>query len=69
MQELTPLIYTPVVGEACQRWSEIYQQPEGESRTFFFFPPNLARQSYVQLSYILLWTQPGALSTGLVFAN
>jgi malate dehydrogenase (oxaloacetate-decarboxylating)(NADP+) len=30
-QELTPLIYTPVVGEACQRWSEIYQQPEGMS--------------------------------------
>lgn len=29
LQELTPLIYTPVVGEACQRWSEIYQQPEG----------------------------------------
>lgn len=29
-QELTPLIYTPVVGEACQRWSEIYQQPEGK---------------------------------------
>ncbi|QKX59080.1 uncharacterized protein TRUGW13939_06210 [Talaromyces rugulosus] len=29
IQELTPLIYTPVVGEACQRWSEIYQQPEG----------------------------------------
>lgn len=28
-QELTPLIYTPVVGEACQRWSEIYSQPEG----------------------------------------
>ncbi|KAI9707335.1 MAG: hypothetical protein M1836_000295 [Candelina mexicana] len=27
--ELTPLIYTPVVGEACMRWSEIYQQPEG----------------------------------------
>ncbi|KAL4820083.1 hypothetical protein BDW67DRAFT_111640 [Aspergillus spinulosporus] len=29
LTELTPLIYTPVVGEACQRWSEIYQQPEG----------------------------------------
>lgn len=29
MQELTPMIYTPVVGEACQRWSEIYQQAEG----------------------------------------
>lgn len=27
--DLTPLIYTPVVGEACLRWSEIYQQPEG----------------------------------------
>ena len=29
MKDLTPLIYTPVVGEACQRWSEIYLQPEG----------------------------------------
>ncbi|KAL2221526.1 hypothetical protein M432DRAFT_629794 [Thermoascus aurantiacus ATCC 26904] len=29
LKELTPLIYTPVVGEACLRWSEIYQQPEG----------------------------------------
>ncbi|CAG8984071.1 hypothetical protein HYALB_00003013 [Hymenoscyphus albidus] len=26
---LTPLIYTPVVGEACLKWSHIYQQPEG----------------------------------------
>ena len=27
--EITPLVYTPVVGEACQRWSEIYMMPEG----------------------------------------
>nr|POE93671.1 nadp-dependent malic enzyme [Quercus suber] len=29
IKELTPYIYTPVVGEACQRWSELYTQPEG----------------------------------------
>jgi malate dehydrogenase (oxaloacetate-decarboxylating)(NADP+) len=29
VKELTPLIYTPTVGEACQRWSELYTQPEG----------------------------------------
>ena len=29
VKDLTPLIYTPVVGEACLRWSEIYRQPEG----------------------------------------
>lgn len=29
VKELTPLIYTPTVGEACQRWSELYVQPEG----------------------------------------
>ncbi|KAF2839481.1 hypothetical protein M501DRAFT_1002906 [Patellaria atrata CBS 101060] len=29
VKELTPLIYTPTVGEACQRWHEIYTQPEG----------------------------------------
>lgn len=28
-QELTPLIYTPTVGEACVRWHEIWTQPEG----------------------------------------
>lgn len=26
---ITPLVYTPVVGEACKRWSEIYQHAEG----------------------------------------
>ncbi|KAF1931776.1 NADP-dependent malic enzyme [Didymella exigua CBS 183.55] len=29
IKELTPLIYTPTVGEACVRWHEIYTQPEG----------------------------------------
>jgi len=29
IKEITPLINTPTVGEACQRWSEIYTQPEG----------------------------------------
>jgi malate dehydrogenase (oxaloacetate-decarboxylating)(NADP+) len=29
VKELTPLIYTPTVGEACVRWSELYTQPEG----------------------------------------
>lgn len=29
VKEITPLIYTPTVGEACLRWSEIFTQPEG----------------------------------------
>jgi malate dehydrogenase (oxaloacetate-decarboxylating)(NADP+) len=34
VQELTPLIYTPTVGEACVRWHEIYTQPEGMYLSF-----------------------------------
>ncbi|KIW92212.1 uncharacterized protein Z519_07196 [Cladophialophora bantiana CBS 173.52] len=32
--ELTPLVYTPTVGEACQKWSQIYQQAEGMYLSF-----------------------------------
>lgn len=29
VKTITPLIYTPTVGEACQRWSELYTHHEG----------------------------------------
>ncbi|KAI9841560.1 MAG: hypothetical protein M1837_000606 [Sclerophora amabilis] len=29
LEDLAPIIYTPGVGEACIKWSEIYQHPEG----------------------------------------
>lgn len=34
IKELTPLIYTPTVGEACVRWHEIFTQPEGMYLSF-----------------------------------
>ncbi|MBT3350554.1 MAG: NAD-dependent malic enzyme, partial [Nitrospinaceae bacterium] len=29
LTEMLPIIYTPIVGEACQRFSEIYRKPRG----------------------------------------
>ncbi|KAK6514096.1 hypothetical protein TWF506_008520 [Arthrobotrys conoides] len=29
MKDITPLVYTPVVGDACENWSHIFSEPEG----------------------------------------
>jgi malate dehydrogenase (oxaloacetate-decarboxylating) len=39
MRELLPLVYTPTVGEGCQRFSEIWRRPRG----LFLSYPNRAR--------------------------
>lgn len=39
LEELLPLVYTPTVGEGCQRFSEIWRKPRG----LFLSHPNQAR--------------------------
>src|SRR5262249_11453951 len=39
LEELLPLVYTPTVGEGCQRFSEIWRKPRG----LFLSYPNRAR--------------------------
>ncbi len=34
IEEMMPIIYTPVVGEGCERFSEIYRQPRGVFITY-----------------------------------
>jgi hypothetical protein len=46
-KELTPLIYTPVVGEACLKWSEIYSRPEG--RVFWLVADRADFERFVSL--------------------
>jgi malate dehydrogenase (oxaloacetate-decarboxylating)(NADP+) len=35
MQEITPLIYTPTVGDACLQYSANYRRPEGMVSIFY----------------------------------
>jgi len=39
IEELLPIVYTPAVGEGCQRFSEIWRKPRG----LFLSYPNMAR--------------------------
>src|ERR1700753_4030485 len=51
MEKITPLIYTPTVGEACMKWSEIYQQPEGELYMLYMLEKHPVDNLGLYLSY------------------
>jgi malate dehydrogenase (oxaloacetate-decarboxylating) len=49
LEELLPVVYTPTVGEAVQRFSALYQHPRGLS----FSPENIGRAAAVCANYPL----------------
>jgi hypothetical protein len=49
LEELLPVVYTPTVGEAVQRFSALYQHPRGLS----FSPENIGRSAAVCANYPL----------------
>src|SRR5580704_3448011 len=60
VEEMMPIVYTPVVAEACKHFSHIYRRPRG---LFISYP---LRDSIPEL---LLWTAGRALvATGSPFA-
>ena len=51
-EELLPIVYTPTVGEGCQRFSEIWRKPRGvflsypdKDRIAQILPPALRRRA------------------------
>ena len=57
LEEMLPLVYTPTVGEGCQRFSEIWRKPRG---VFFSYPNRerireiLAHHRYDQIRVIVV---------------
>lgn len=51
MPEITPLIYTPTVGDACLQFSHIYRRPEGMVRNLKIFIRAKSHFRFVFSSY------------------